>query len=70
MSRGRYLELYQDTNLEWRWRLKAANHEIVSDSAEGYVHRRDALAMAASLFPNLPIKDPLGDAGGDTPSPG
>jgi uncharacterized protein YegP (UPF0339 family) len=28
-------------DLRWRWRLKAANGEIVADSAEGYVSKYD-----------------------------
>lgn len=35
-------ELFQSLNGEWRWRLKAANGEIVSQS-EGYTHRGSAL---------------------------
>ena len=34
-------ELYQDAQKYWRWRLKAANGEIVA-SGEGYVNRADA----------------------------
>jgi uncharacterized protein YegP (UPF0339 family) len=68
---GRYVEILQNEEGEWYWHVVGANQsDIVADSGETYVHRKDALAMAASLFPNLPIKDPLGDAGGDTPSPG
>ena len=36
-----YFELYQ-TYGQWRWRLKAANHKIVADSAEGYHNEADA----------------------------
>jgi uncharacterized protein YegP (UPF0339 family) len=27
--------------VQWRWRLKSANGEIIADSAEGYVSRFD-----------------------------
>ena len=29
-------EIYQDGQGEYRWRLKANNHETIADSAEGY----------------------------------
>lgn len=29
-------EIYQDKKGEWRWRLKAANYQIIADSGEGY----------------------------------
>ena len=37
-------ELFKDTDApsEWRWRLKAANNEIVAAS-EGYKNKQDAL---------------------------
>ena len=31
-----YFEKYQDARKEWRWRLKAANHEIIGVASEGY----------------------------------
>ena len=34
-------ELYRDAQGHWRWRLRAANGNVVADSAEGYVHRAD-----------------------------
>lgn len=36
-------ELYKDASGEWRWRFRAANGEIVADSAEGYVNKDDAI---------------------------
>lgn len=36
------LHLYQAAD-GWRWRRRAGNHKIISDSAEGYVDRRDAI---------------------------
>ncbi|WP_245626854.1 YegP family protein [Aestuariivita boseongensis] len=38
-----YFKLYKDAALMWRWSLKAANHQIVADSAEGYVNKVDAI---------------------------
>lgn len=36
------LELYRAKD-GWRWRRRASNHEIISDSGEAYVERRDAI---------------------------
>ena len=49
-----YAEVYRDDNGEWRWRVKAGNHETVA-SGEGYHDKRDALAMLASRFPTVPV---------------
>ena len=34
-------QMYQDTAGEWRWRLRAANHEIIATSGEGYRNKGD-----------------------------
>ena len=31
-----YFRIYKDNAGEWRWTLKAANHETVAVSSEGY----------------------------------
>lgn len=36
------LELYRAKD-GWRWRRRASNHEVISDSGEAYVDRRDAI---------------------------
>ena len=36
--------VYKDANNEWRWRLKAANGNILADSGEGYSAKADCLA--------------------------
>lgn len=36
-----YYEVYRDGANYWRWRLKAANHQIVAISGEGYHNRGD-----------------------------
>lgn len=36
-----YFVIYKDDVGEWRWRLRAGNHKIVSDSAEGYNAKAD-----------------------------
>lgn len=38
-----YFQLYTDKSGEWRWRLKAGNHETIADSSEGYKSRQSAL---------------------------
>lgn len=39
----RRLEMYQDVQGDWRWRLRANNGKILADSGEGYVEYRDAI---------------------------
>ena len=36
-------EVYKDAAGEWRWRLRAANHEIIATSGEGYKNKADCL---------------------------
>ena len=38
-----YFEMYRDARGEWRWRLKAANHEQIAASSEGYINKSDCL---------------------------
>jgi len=56
-----YFQLYQAGLLGgmWRWRLRASNHLIIADSAEGYHNREDCLhgiqlVMGTSI--NTPIR--------------
>ena len=37
-----YFEIYQDASYQWRWRLKAANHEIIA-SGESYRDKRNCI---------------------------
>jgi len=51
-----YFVLFQDSRFEWRWTLKAANHEPVAMSSEGYTtkfncRRSIALVKGASGAP-------------------
>jgi uncharacterized protein YegP (UPF0339 family) len=34
---------YKDKKGEWRWRLKAANGQILADSGEGYMREQECL---------------------------
>ena len=36
--------VYKDSAGEWRWRLRAANNQIIAISGEGYKNRTDCLA--------------------------
>lgn len=36
------VQYYQDVKGEWRWRVKARNGKIISNSGEGYTTPRDA----------------------------
>ena len=38
-----YYEVYKGTNGQWRWRLFAANNQIIANSGEGYANRGDCL---------------------------
>lgn len=42
MSKQPKFHIYEDDGGEWRWRLKAANGRIISDSAEGYTSKAGA----------------------------
>lgn len=44
------LEVYQDTQSQWRWRLRAANGRTIADSAEGYTRRWSALRAGLRAF--------------------
>lgn len=37
------VEYYQDSTGQWRWRVRAANGEIISESSESYRDRSDAV---------------------------
>jgi uncharacterized protein YegP (UPF0339 family) len=38
-----YFEIDQDAAKQWRWRLRAADHRILADSAEGYKNKVDCI---------------------------
>ena len=47
--------VYKDEAGEFRWKLKAENGEIISDSAEGYHHKGYAISMAEKLNPGAEL---------------
>lgn len=38
-----YFQVYKDKSNEWRWRLKANNHEPIANSGEGYQSKASCL---------------------------
>lgn len=52
-----YFETYQDVQRLWRWRLRAANHEIIAHG-ESYVNKYDCLA-AVNLVKNTNTNTPV-----------
>jgi uncharacterized protein YegP (UPF0339 family) len=47
--------VHKDEAGEFRWKLKAENGEIISDSAEGYHHKGYAISMAEKLNPGAEL---------------
>lgn len=43
MSHKPEVEFYQELGGDWRWRVRAANGDIVADSSEGYRNRLDCV---------------------------
>lgn len=53
-------EVYKDKGGEFRWRLQAANNEIVADSNEGYKTKASCLngiEVVRRIAGNAPIND-------------
>lgn len=44
-----YFVLYQDKQRQWRWTHRAANHEAICVSSEGYTSKQGALNGIALL---------------------
>lgn len=54
-----YFEIYKDAKGEYRWRLKAANHEIISQG-EGYTSKQNcqhAVDLLKSTTAATPVKE-------------
>ena len=51
--------IYKDGANKWRWRLKAANGNILADSGEGYSNKADCEAGIASVKASgsAPVKE-------------
>jgi len=53
-------EVYKDKGGEFRWRLQAANNEIVADSNEGYKSKASCLhgiEVVRKLAATAPVND-------------
>ena len=69
---GSRVQPYRDEGGEYRWRRIAENGNVIADSGEGYMNKRDMLEMARANFPDdafdwalLPDPDALVDDGDD-----
>jgi uncharacterized protein YegP (UPF0339 family) len=51
--------VFEDAAGEWRWRFVAANGEIIADSGEGYVSKRNAQEAAERVRTDAPDADVL-----------
>jgi uncharacterized protein len=54
-----YFSLYKDANNQWRWNLKAKNHKVIADSAEGYHNKQDAIHGIALVKGATAVWDPM-----------
>jgi len=48
-----HFQIYRDAASLWRWRLRAANNEIVADSAEGYASKRNVMRAVNKLVAQM-----------------
>ena len=48
-----YVEVYEDSEGQFRWRAMAGNNENIASSGEGYENRLHAENMARGVFPNV-----------------
>lgn len=52
-----YFTIYRDRQGQWRWTLKANNHETIAVSSEGYINKincTNAIALVKSAG-NAPV---------------
>ena len=42
-KRGLKFEVYQDVKMQYRWRLKAANGQVIATSGQGYKAKADCV---------------------------
>lgn len=54
MGRKQRFELFRDVAGEWRWRLIAANGNIIADSGEGYSSKQGAKRGIESVKKGAP----------------
>lgn len=51
-----YVEIYLDSNNDFRWRARSNNGKIVADSGEGYANKFDIENVVANLFPDVEVR--------------
>ena len=54
-----YFRKYKDNRGEWRWTLRAANHEAIAVSSEGYTTERacdESIKLVKSAH-NAPVRE-------------
>lgn len=52
--------IYKDTARQYRWRFKAANGNIIADSAEGYIGKesaRNGIDFVKTNAKSAPVED-------------
>lgn len=54
-------ELYEDSQEQWRWRLRHENGNILGDSGEGYASKQKAKQGLESVKKNAPDADVVED---------
>jgi uncharacterized protein YegP (UPF0339 family) len=54
-----YFQVFKDSNGQWRWHLRSANHKIIADSAESYYNKSDCLTGVSLVKQsyNAPVYD-------------
>lgn len=55
-----YFTLSKDSSGEWRWKLKAGNHETIAVSSEGYVRKVDckhSINLVKSTDDDTPVHE-------------
>ena len=53
-----YFQKYRDNKGEWRWRLRAANHETIAVSSESYIYESScdhSIDLVKSTNANTPV---------------
>lgn len=50
-----YFIIYRDHRNEWRWTFRAANHEPIAVSSEGYTRRENCLHSIALVKTGSPM---------------
>ncbi len=44
-----HFQIYRDAASLYRWRLRAANNEIIADGSEGYASKRNVMRAVGKL---------------------